>query len=994
MNISHTIRISLVAGILVFTTIVKSNQPPSQAQLDQTIALVPQVGHSDFFLYDGISEVAISPTNTTIATGGGDGSIKFFDITSSLLIRSLTAHLNGVGAIAYSPDGKQLASGGGDGKVRLWDVDSGMLITTFEGHKTPVNCVAFSFDGNTLASGSGSYGDVGSASDNTVRLWNIRTKQPAGVLNGHQASVEDIAFNGEGTLLVSGSLDKTIKIWALNNNNALRTIQTEATSSVTFSPDGSTIASAVSQRVVFWSVGTGAQIRQITHAHYTGSIRFTSDWRLMAVRNELWNPYTGVKVKSFQGRQNNFFLAISADGTLLASRDNNTLVLWDTQRAVPLFQFHQPPGLTTGLAFSRAGDKLAWGRKNQVYIWNLRNNSLERIINAHKFDVNEVAFSPDGQQIASCSDGELKIWSVSDGRSLQDLSDSSETIGDFQTLQFSPNGKLLAVGGAVGDDQAAVGIWNPSTGKLLKTITIPTNSPSAPIRKRSRAHALAMPGGPSVVVHSVAFSPDGKLLVSGDENGNVILWNVKTGRRVRMMKEHDSTVNSVAFNHKGTRIASGSFDQTVKIWEVSSGRALRTLKPHQDHVTSVRFSPDDQTIMSGSLDRGVRFWNVTDGKQLALLEDHESAVTFVGFNPGGKIAASSSLDGRIDLWSTSTRTLISTIFAFDDTSWINFSPDGFYAGSPKALDHIAWRVGNKIYPSAAFASERSNPQILLARLSGAVPPPVQKPATFSPIAEFGEVIPFTEFEKKMMNDWKDHHYYALVIGNNKYLNLKPLNTAVNDATELAQLLEQRFGFTVTLLKDAKREQIINELEKQENLPKNSSLLIFYAGHGQYIDFGAQKEGVWQPVDAEDNNRSKWIRSAEILESVRLNSSLHTLIISDSCFSGTLLNRGSGNPVFNERPEVLLDLMKRPSWTLVASGGNEPVEDFGQDGHSVFARALLNGLRSIPQNIFTVDYLFHHFIHDQVQERARQDPKIRPIPGFEDDGKFIFVRRRR
>jgi hypothetical protein len=87
-------------------------------------------------------------------------------------------------------------------------------------------------------------------------------------------------------------------------------------------------------------------------------------------------------------------------------------------------------------------------------------------------------------------------------------------------------------------------------------------------------------------------------------------------------------------------------------------------------------------------------------------------------------------------------------------------------------------------------------------------------------------------------------------------------------------------------------------------------------------------------------------------------------------------------------------MKRPSWTLVASGGNEPVADLGEDGHSVFAQALLKGLQNIPQNIFTMDYLFRNFLYEQVQEKLRQEPKIRPIPGFEDDGKFIFVRRRR
>lgn len=1001
MKIPTNTRVWLIVAVIGSMVILLDNKPSIRASIDEPVILVPQLGHVDFFLYRPMSAAVLSPNNFTIATAGGDGSIKFFDVASGLLIRSFSAHANGVQAIAYSPDGKQLASGGGDGKVRLWDVETGQLLRTLEGHKTPVNCVAFSFDGDTLASGSGSYGNVGSVADNTIRLWDVRTGQSAGILVGHQASIESVAFNAEGTSLVSGSLDNTLKIWSIREQRLVRTIPTEATYSLAFSPDGKRIASALSKRVVFWDVQTGSQIKEINHSHYTATVLFTPDWRAMAIANELWDPEKGVKVRSLEARESGYSLAVSNDGTLLVTESNNALMLWDLRGPARLHSFRQTPGLTTGLAFSKTGDKLAWGRKDHVYIWNLTTGQLHRNINAHTNEVNEiafspnineVAFSPDGQSLASCTDTELKIWSVSDGRLLRDLN-STQKFGDFRSVQFSPNGKLLAVGGAVDEDQAAIAILNPTTGRLIRTMAIRLSRPSTPGLARL-SHARPLPGGPSMVVHSLSFSPDGRSLVSGDEDANVILWSVKNGRRLKTMKGHDSAVNSVAFSPNGKRIVSGSFDQTVKLWDVRTGSTLRTFKSHHDRVTSVRLSPDEQTIVSGSLDRGVRLWSANDGRQLALLENHEAAVTFVGFSPDGRIAASSSLDGRINLWSTSSKTLISTILSFDDFSWINFTPDGFYNSSPEALKHVAWRVGSRVYPGNSFAAERLNPQLLLARLTGSVPTPIEKPPTFSPITELGEAIPVAESEKKLMNDWKDHRFYALVIGNNQYRHLPPLETAVKDATELKDILEQRFDFKVKLLVNATRDDIITELQKYENLPKNSSLLIFYAGHGLYIDFGTQKEGVWQPVDAENTNRSRWIRSGEILDSIKLNTALHILIISDSCFAGTLLNRGNAYVPINERPEVLFELMKRPSWTLVASGGNEPVADLGEDGHSVFAHALLKGLQTIPQNIFTMDYLFRNFLYEQVQEKLRQEPKIRPIPGFEDDGKFIFVRRRR
>jgi len=983
---------------LVTTVVTRGLQEPRvNAQLDQTVALVPQLGHVEFFLNGGLTAVAISPDKTTIATGGGDGIIKVFDISSWLLVRSFSAHLNGVSVLAYSPDGRTLASGGGDGRVHLWDVQTGQLIRKLEGHKTPVNCISFTLDGQTLASGSGSYGDVGAISDNTIRLWNVRSGESQGILSGHQASVTSLAFNGEGTRLLSGSLDDTVRIWSISDRRALRMISTEATHSVAFSPDGSRITGAKSKQIVFWNANTGVQVRSIDHSHYTAHVVFTPDWRILVVANEIWDPNSGVKLRSLQGAENGD-AAITPDGSLLVSASSSGMVLWDVQLGTPLHVFNQPPGLTTGIVFNKTGDKLAWGRKTQVYIWNLSNGNLERIITAHKSNVNEVAFSPDGQTLVSCSDDELTVWSLQTGQAVHDLTKTSiQTVDGFQSVQFSPNGKLLAVGGSIGggDDQAAITIWNTSTWRPVRTIAAPApKTVIGSVRNSLKAHAADPPGGPTTEVHSLAFSPDGRLLASGDEDGNVIVWSALTGRKIKLLNEHDSAVNSVAFNHTGRQIVSGSFDQTVKIWDVATGRSIRTLKPHQDHVTSVRFSADDQMVVSGSIDRAVRFWNASDGKQLATLEGHDGAVTFVALSPNGKIVASTGLDGRVNIWSTSAKVLLSTILTFNDMSWIDYSPDGFYSSSPGALNHVAWRVGNSISAGSTLAAERSNPQLLLARLSGSNPPVIEKPREFSPIADLGEVTPVSESEKKLIDEWKNHRFYALVIGNNKYQHLPALTTAAKDATDLARILEQRFDFQVKPLIDATRDEIMDELQRLENLPKASSVLIFYAGHGQYIDFGAQKEGVWQPVDADANNRNRWIRSSEILESIKLNSSLHVLIISDSCFSGTLLNRGSGNIILNERPEVLFDLMKRPSWTLVASGGNEPVDDRGEDGHSVFTRALLNGFRNIPQNVFTVDYLFHTFIHDQVQERASQEPRIRPIPGFDDDGKFIFMRRKR
>ena len=129
-------------------------------------------------------------------------------------------------------------------------------------------------------------------------------------------------------------------------------------------------------------------------------------------------------------------------------------------------------------------------------------------------------------------------------------------------------------------------------------------------------------------------------------------------------------------------------------------------------------------------------------------------------------------------------------------------------------------------------------------------------------------------------------YYALVIGNNNYKYVAKLKTAVNDADAVGQLLRDRYGFTVKVLHDATRDNILTALnEYRRTLPVNSNLLIYYAGHG-YKDQDTN-EAYWLPVDAEKDNNQDWISADDISADAHAIPLMHLLIISDSCFSGEL-----------------------------------------------------------------------------------------------------------
>jgi WD40 repeat protein len=176
-------------------------------------------------------------------------------------------------------------------------------------------------------------------------------------------------------------------------------------------------------------------------------------------------------------------------------------------------------------------------------------------------------------------------------------------------------------------------------------------------------------------IFSVAFSPDGKLLATGNSNG-VHLWQVPSGTLLLTRKEHINRIWSVAFSLNGVILSSGSSDCTVKLWDVRTGECLKTLHHHTGRVWSTAFSQkDSQLLASGSSDGTVRCWNVNTGECLITLQGHTAGVRSVAFSLQGNILASGSEDGTVRLWNVSTGEYLKSIQENASQVWtIAFSP--------------------------------------------------------------------------------------------------------------------------------------------------------------------------------------------------------------------------------------------------------------------------------------------------------------------------------
>ncbi|MBD2214830.1 NACHT domain-containing protein [Nostoc linckia FACHB-104] len=178
-------------------------------------------------------------------------------------------------------------------------------------------------------------------------------------------------------------------------------------------------------------------------------------------------------------------------------------------------------------------------------------------------------------------------------------------------------------------------------------------------------------------VISVTFSPDGKLLATGDINGQLCLWQVADGKQLLTCEAHDSWTLAVAFSSNGQILASSSIDRTVKLSDTRTGQCLKTLLGHTAYVDSVAFSPDGQTLASGSWDQTIRLWNIYTGECLKILPGHDNHVHSVAFSADGQTLASGSLDCTVKLWDVQTGECIKTLQGHTSRVWsVTCSPQG------------------------------------------------------------------------------------------------------------------------------------------------------------------------------------------------------------------------------------------------------------------------------------------------------------------------------
>ncbi|GBE90934.1 NACHT domain-containing protein [Nostoc cycadae] len=178
-------------------------------------------------------------------------------------------------------------------------------------------------------------------------------------------------------------------------------------------------------------------------------------------------------------------------------------------------------------------------------------------------------------------------------------------------------------------------------------------------------------------VLSLVFSPNGKLLATGDNHGKVRLWEALSGKELLMCEGHTEWIDVLAFSEQGNIFASGTRDRTIKLWDIGTGRCLNTLQDHTSSIRSIAFSPKSQTLASAGLDITIKLWDIDTGRCLNTLQGHTKSINIIAFSPDGKLLASGGHDCTVKLWNIDTGECLITLQEHtDQISSIAFSTDG------------------------------------------------------------------------------------------------------------------------------------------------------------------------------------------------------------------------------------------------------------------------------------------------------------------------------
>jgi WD40 repeat protein/energy-coupling factor transporter ATP-binding protein EcfA2 len=592
-----------------------------------------------------VSSLAFSPDSKILASGSyvGDeeetGEIYLWNVASRTTIgQPLRGHATFVSTLAFSPDGKTLASGNGrlrpigvEASIILWNVQTQKILGTLTGHGDTISSLAFNPDGRVLASGS---------ADTKVMLWDVAARKPLegldtledGLLETHKNEILDVKFTADGKRLISADagsaeIGSRVLVRAVEFSNAdggkLSLTESNPMRSVTiYFRKMESIA--ISPETLKWAAAGGCRKAGASRECIEAEV---SIWNIAARL-----PISHLVAESMDKSVD--CVAFSPDGKRLASGGcaeigdgswpdegclRGEVRLWDAATRQPIGQLQGATGTINSLAYSPDGKILAAGgcakfeeeicKQGEIRLWNPDTRQLvSQLLTGHDDSVTMLAFSPNGNIMASSGGSKIILWNAGTGQMLGEIAPRyprGETLAPT-AIAFSPDGKTLVSSGCGKMGQKLTSAQTPTDVCLKGQIHFWDVATRQPLGEPLTAH--------DDQIMSVAFSPDGKTLASasGQSDGKIKLWDVATRQPVgRDFTGYVTDMKKVIFSPDGKTLVSAATMVTednrtysIFLWDVATRQLIGLpLAAHTDKIMDIAFSPDGQKLAAGGSDR-------------------------------------------------------------------------------------------------------------------------------------------------------------------------------------------------------------------------------------------------------------------------------------------------------------------------------------------------------------------------------------------------------
>ncbi len=546
---------------------------------------------------------------------------------------------------------------------RLCNAEAAVL----QGQSGDVYAAAFSPDGSQVVTG---------ASDGTIRWWDARQGTQLRKITAHSDDVNIVQFSPDGRWLSSASDDGLVKIFDATTGELTHTLSGDGSRvfSAAFSPEGDTLVvnSLVGPLRLYdtadWSLRyelSGQDEGELALDCGRNGLLATGD---QAGRLQLWDTRQR-RLRTTLREQGGAVVAvrISPDGqTLAVAGSDRNISLWNIATGQLERELDGHRNRVEHLSFSPDGRLLASASKDlTARIWNLEEDKLERVIRGHAARLWTVVFSPDGRQLmTTSSDRSVKLWSMDERPEYRRLSD----LDWVKQVTAHPDGKNLVL---AGDERVLV--WN-LTNNLRRWEYLPRRRATAAVTISPNGQWLATMSGDGLLqlnhlaTYSRPFPPlenpagvlagsisnSGQLFAVGCWDHRVYLWNLPAGDLAGPLFGHWAPVSAVQFLPKTDELVSGDLRGEIIITDVASASVRLELSRHTAAISGLASTPDGRLLVSASADGTLKIWNTQNGAELRTLTGHQGWVRALAISPDGHVLATAGDDGTIRLWSLAT----------------------------------------------------------------------------------------------------------------------------------------------------------------------------------------------------------------------------------------------------------------------------------------------------------------------------------------------------